>query len=379
MTIAAAVDHDKFYLLIQTNSPGELTAWVRPIVETFKRIVPNSHIILFLTPCPYASGQEQMQAAQIGGVDAVMTWDQTLKQLLGLPYFKKKYLKGAVLFLGGDPFYSQLLGFKYRLPVYGYTDRRQRLGLFYRHVFYQHVVGDLMAERARALIKTREDVLKEHQLPDSEYAVFFCGSRPQHFELFFPFMLETVKEILVYHPNFSPLFVISPFIQDRLVDQIRAQHAIPESLRIVRADSLEMLRIASLLITLPGTNTAEAMYLGVPMLIFVPLNNPERIILDGLVGLLGKLPVIGKLWMKLVVSILKKQNRFYSLPNRLAGRQIVPEIVGELESKYVARVIMDWYLDKARLAAMRDALKEIVVYQPVAELICRRIYNGSQR
>ena len=47
------------HLIIQANSPGEIAAWVFPIVQTFKKICPESIITLCLVPCQYASRNEK--------------------------------------------------------------------------------------------------------------------------------------------------------------------------------------------------------------------------------------------------------------------------------------------------------------------------------
>jgi lipid A disaccharide synthetase len=127
----------------------------------------------------------------------------------------------------------------------------------------------------------------------------------------------------------------------------------------LRANSHEIMSIATLLVTLPGTNTAEAMYLNVPMFVVAPLNKPELIILDGIAGLIEKAPLVGPLIKKMAIQALRKKIKFVSLPNRIANKRIVPEIIDTVESKALAIRIMQLLSDKVQLDTMRNDLKNI--------------------
>ncbi|MBM3273959.1 MAG: lipid-A-disaccharide synthase, partial [Candidatus Sericytochromatia bacterium] len=44
-------------IIIISNAPGELAAWVRPVVGDLRKRHPEARITVALVPCPYASGR----------------------------------------------------------------------------------------------------------------------------------------------------------------------------------------------------------------------------------------------------------------------------------------------------------------------------------
>ena len=152
-----------FNLIIQSNSPGELSSWVRPLVEEVMSQHPGTHVTVALTPCQYASGQEYQIASSISGVQQVYTPKQTLKKLLSWPLRQKAESSGAVFYLGGDPLYSQLLGLKYGFPVYGYTEHARSLGFLFKKIFYK-TEGDLMGARVASFRFNRQAILSKYAL-----------------------------------------------------------------------------------------------------------------------------------------------------------------------------------------------------------------------
>ena len=97
------------HLIIQSNSPGEIAAWVKPIVTAFKQRHKKSFVTLCLVPCQYASGQEKAVGLRINGVDQVMSPLETIKFMLGRNTFISNSVTGHVLCLGGDPLYTRFL------------------------------------------------------------------------------------------------------------------------------------------------------------------------------------------------------------------------------------------------------------------------------
>ena len=126
---------NKFHLILQSNSPGELAAWVQPIAVMCKQHDPLSVITLCLVPCQYASGQEKAAALAISEIDYVLTPTQTLAFLVGFKSLPFQSKQGAVLCLGGDPMYAQFLGLRTGFNSSIYTEHRKKPGLFFKHVF----------------------------------------------------------------------------------------------------------------------------------------------------------------------------------------------------------------------------------------------------
>jgi len=353
-----------FHLIIQSNSPGEVSAWVLPFVQQFKKVKPESTISVCLTPCQYASGEEFDVLTHSPLIDTVWTPKETLTMIKTRPFFSKKNSTGCVLFFGGDPLYSQLIGLKTGFPIYGYTEHKRSLGFLFKKTFFRHEVGDLMSERLHNLTIDKDAIREKYGLPQKPILLVFCGSRPKHFKPFFPFMQETLDHLKQINKNVHPVFLISPFISDETYQPLVQN----KEYSIVRGSSIELMSIATCLVSLPGTNNVEATYLRLPMVIVIPLNRPDLIIFDGLLGLLGEIPLIG-IWIKrAVIAVLKRTVPFFAPPNRMAQKKIVPEIIEEIEESTLAKQI-DFYLQDEQLTSMKASLEVISIPKGVATTI----------
>ncbi len=360
-----------FTLYIQTNSPGELTSWVKPIVEEVCHQNPDATVIIVLTPCQYASGKEADIARAIPGVSRVYTPAETLRLVLSWPLRPPLKTSGAILYLGGDPQYSRLLGYKFKVPTYAYTEHKGSLKKGFSHVFYKEA-GDLMAARIAQFKPNREAILQKYGLIHADNVLFFCGSRPQHFLALAPFMAQVAQEIQKTEPSFKPILAVSPFVSQHHVAQLQEKRLL-EGLQVINGDSLELLSVAQFLITLPGTNTAEAMYLHVPMLVLIPLNRPDLIILDGLAGIIDKIPVLGTLVKRGVLAFLKRQKRAYSQPNRMSGQNLVPELAQTLTVPLVAHHILSYLNSESKRLKMVQNLARFMPDDGIVKTIVTRI------
>ena len=104
-------------VVIISNGPGELSTWVRPVVDSLNKINNsfnknerlNFSMNLILVPCPNATGKEYKVAKSWDKFE-VVTKANTFWKLLIRPYKYAKWpQKGIVIFLGGDQFWSVLL------------------------------------------------------------------------------------------------------------------------------------------------------------------------------------------------------------------------------------------------------------------------------
>ena len=64
-----------------------------------------------------------------------------------------------------------------------------------------------------------------------------------------------------------------------------------------------------------------------PLLMVLPLNNPEQFVFDGLAQLIFKIPVIGPFLRFILIKILLIKKPLLALPNIMAKKEIVPEII----------------------------------------------------
>ncbi|MDC3072730.1 glycosyl transferase, partial [Prochlorococcus sp. AH-716-O10] len=104
-------------VVIISNGPGELSTWVRPVVDYLNKINDTSKNIdklnysirLVLVPCPNATGKEY-EVAKSWHKFELVTEAKTFWKLLIRPAQYAKWPKeGIVIFLGGDQFWGVLL------------------------------------------------------------------------------------------------------------------------------------------------------------------------------------------------------------------------------------------------------------------------------
>ncbi len=155
-------------ILILSNGPGEVTTWVRPVVQALRQQLGDNRslvrISVILSPCPNATGNEVAIAQSYPEVDRVQGAEHFFPFLLwGKTAENWDWRdKGVVVFLGGDQFFpvviSKRLG--YRTVVYAEWDARwhqwiDHFGVMQPKIIadapkkYAHkltVVGDLMAD-----------------------------------------------------------------------------------------------------------------------------------------------------------------------------------------------------------------------------------------
>ncbi|MGK7920154.1 MAG: lipid-A-disaccharide synthase [Trichodesmium sp.] len=120
---------DKVDIVILSNGPGELVTWVRPVVQQLRQQTNiELRISLILSPCPHATGKEAAIARSYPEIDRVqapeyfwqfLLWGKTAENW-------NWYSQGVVLFLGGDQFFTVVVGKRlgYRTVIYAEWDAR---------------------------------------------------------------------------------------------------------------------------------------------------------------------------------------------------------------------------------------------------------------
>jgi lipid-A-disaccharide synthase len=93
--------------------------------------------------------------------------------------------------------------------------------------------------------------------------------------------------------------------------------------------------------------------------------------MDGLIGLILALPGLRLLKRRLVPRLLAKVP-FVSLPNRIAGIPIVPELRGHVTPAGVARAASTLLDDPEKLALIRSALRRFAD-RGAAERVAERL------
>ena len=106
---------EKNAVVIVSNGPGELSTWVKPIVESIatqkilEKESPKLLINLVLVPCPNSTGEELKSASKWNKFDFISDQKDFFKLLLNPKKFFKWPKNGVVIFLGGDQFWSVIL------------------------------------------------------------------------------------------------------------------------------------------------------------------------------------------------------------------------------------------------------------------------------
>jgi lipid-A-disaccharide synthase len=222
--------------------------------------------------------------------------------------------------------------------------------------------------------------------PDKPVITFLPGSRPAHIKFLAPLFFNAAKALRQKQPCCQFVFGLSPYtnalkieesITKEKADAAAKKYGLFGSMMtedgrryIVSEDGTKILliekapfdamNIADLIITIPGTNTAEAAALGKPMLVVIPFNKPEEFLFEGLLGLMGSIPLLGKLVKQAAISVLNRTVKLIALPNRKAGRMITPEMRGVLTAEEIAEKAFLMLQDGQALDEMEKELKEIM-------------------
>ena len=361
-------------LYIQSNSPGEITAWIPPIIREFKGQFPSGIVTLLLTPCQYASGEEMAVSSAIPGIDHILTPKQTLQLLFKYP-FVRPHTNSAIICLGGDPVYSRLFAFKYKLKSAIYTHRSITTHHGFDYCFSRRIHGDLMLEHFRSISTSQWT-----RPINEDYCLFLCGSRPQHFFNLLPIIQRTVRIIKKSRPNFQAVLLVSPFINSDRFNQFSSTHDLSDFIIVRDSNQSLYISFARLVVTIPGTNTLQIGALNTPAIVLVPLNNPKALIFDGLAGLIGKIPIICHIFLFFMAHSLAFFNRrtgfLYSLPNQILNQSVFTEIVGILRPKSLAKAILNRFTDTAYLNNARTALADIDS-PPIASTMINQLFRSS--
>lgn len=341
------------HLFICTNSPGELDAWVTPIVRTFHTEYPNGSVCIFITPCQYASGSETRLATAIPHVTQVYSPKETLRYLLARPWRYPPSPNTRVLSLGGDPLYARLLAWKHRCPAGIYTHRNIQTLAGFAHCFSSPHDDGLMAESVRGPIP-------DPPIPvPANYLLVLCGSRPQHFFNLLPFMLSVIQRLHTHQPTIPVVLGVSPFIDPEDWAQFQRTHDCSGITSIHTTSMTPYIANAQLIVTIPGTNNAQMAYLNKPALVLLPTNKPRALILDGLAGLIGKLPILGTAILRIAIAYKLKNTAFFSLPNRWLGQTIYPEYAGHLDEEPVATAIATLWNHSDQQKKIKSSLSKL--------------------
>lgn len=328
-------------IVLVANSPGELSALVKPAAEEFSKD-SRYRIILVLTPCQYVSGKEIEYSRGIREIKEIISAAEYKRWIFLGQKPKIKFAdQGAVLFLGGDLAHAMLIAKRLKYPAYAYIQEHLAWKKFYKKFFVPDatacykfiklgvreklkIVGNLMVDSVANLKKWS---------PEKEMVTFMPGSREWEIDYMTPFYKKVLAILKEKETRLKFQVVSSPFAK---------AHPLEEAKMI----EFEDIYNSELVITIPGTNTAKIAARGIPMLVVFPLNHPEVIPLEGVADIIGKVPVMGRAFKKWLAHVVNKKTKFFALPNQKAGIEIVPEIRGKITPEKVAEKVISLLKDK---------------------------------
>lgn len=332
------------------NGPGELWGWARPLSR--EMATRGWKVTIRLLPCPFASGRE-LHAAERLDVVSVKGPCNWIKTILSF----KDVQTDLVVQLGGDLLFGRILSAVSRAPLacYTYGDKKgikkcDLVATAFSNMadnisVNASVMGDLVSDG----VKMEEG---DFYWKSKGFRVaFFPGSRPEIRRISMPYLREVVVLLKEREPDLEYATLMSPFITSDEIKLWKARGLCP-----VTASAGKVLKGADLAVTQPGTNTLEILHTSVPALVAVPFRFLKNIPLSGFKGIVLSMPG-GE---KLKDSLLRKKAEntgFLAWPNRLAGAEVMPELVGDISPEDLVDNILAMLRNRDKIKTIKDRLK----------------------
>ncbi|BAU65811.1 putative lipid-A-disaccharide synthase [Stanieria sp. NIES-3757] len=406
-------------ILILANGPGEITTWVRPVVQALRQelnLSPVSEclkarISVVLSPCPHSTGQEAAIAKSYPGVDRVQSSEHFVSFLLSGKTAEHWdwYDRGIVIFLGGDQFYTLIIGrhLGYQTLVYAEWEARwyrwldhfavmqpqvmAKIPARYHHKFT--VVGDLIADINQSS--------EPNNLPPKPVIGLLPGSKPAKLAQGIPLCLAIAEKIQAQRPDVTFIIPVAPTLSLTTLAQYSDREFNPIIARlgnvgghlssdraedssvmvttggtkiklITKFPAYDELTQCQLCLTTVGANTAELGSLAIPMIVLLPTQQLDAMrAWDGLPGILANLPGIGSSFAKLINWLVIRQKRLFAWPNIWAKTEIVPELIGHLQPEKIAEMVLDYLDHPEKLQYIRDRLIAVRGEKGAAQKIAR--------
>ncbi len=171
--------------------------------------------------------------------------------------------------------------------------------------------------------------------PQERVVLLLPGSRKQEIKSLLPLFLQAARKVAAAVPEVVFVLPLASTVADEMV-QPEVQDA-GVSVRLVREHLYDWMQAAESAMAASGTVTLEAALMNLPCVVTYKVNP----LTYGLGKLLVKLPYI-------------------SLPNIIAGRQVVPELVqNEAQPQRLAAEVLKYLQDAEHCAATHRALEEV--------------------
>jgi len=413
-------------VVIISNGPGELATWVKPVVDEINKINKSLYVKdkldftlrLVLVPCPNATGKEILVANSWNKFELITKSKSFWKLLIKPRSFASWPKKGVVIFLGGDQFWSILLAKRlgYINITYAewisrwpqWTNKIAAMNLKVKELIpkkYQYkceIIGDLMAD-----IKINSEISFKNE--EENYVALLPGSKKAKLSVGIPFFLEIADHIAEKNHNINFIIPVAPTtdkseylffqseknpitkyysskiktikrIKNSCFDYVIETSKNTKIYLIKKHPCYEILKECDLAITTVGANTAELAAIALPMLVLLPTQHLHMMnAWDGIFGIIGKISFINKFLTYLVKYFYFKKKKFYAWPNIKAKKLIVPERIGNISPKKIAREVLLLIKNKDHLKSISDNLRKERGEKGAAEKLASIIFNSIKK
>lgn len=379
-------------LLIVANGPGEIAGWVLPIAREIRTRVEAAalRLVLIMPPSQFASGSEQRLAASSGLFDHIAPPRECLRLALGLASLRTER-PAALLHLGGDLWFSRRLGARWSIPAFAFAETSliARHHRAFREIFVPSPrIASLLVERGvdAARVSVAGDPRLDHlprrdgSHPDPRSralrVTMLAGSRERFFRLLFPLWAEAAIHLRLLRPDAAISIAIAPLLPARAVEGVIRpwqERLAASRITLAREGTPEAIAECDLVITIPGTTTMEVAALPVAALVVLPMQMIGAAPAEGMLEWVLRIPLVGPWAKRMIAPVIIARHRYVSLPNRLSGRAILPELVGTVTPEGIAEHASALLGDEGRLREIEEALRDLAGPRGAAGRIAERI------
>jgi len=413
-------------VVIVSNGPGELATWVSPVVDELNNINQSLwnenkltiNLRLVLVPCPNATGKEFIVANSWNKFELITKSKSFWKLLINPHSFANWPNKGVVIFLGGDQLWSILLAKRLGYQNITYAEWISRWPRWTNEIAAMNpkvkklipnryknkcqIIGDLMAD-----IKLNSEIQFKNK--EKLYIALLPGSKKAKLSVGIPFFLEIADHIATESQNVNFIIPIAPttdeneylFFQSErnpiakyYSSKIQKIQKIKDSCfdykietskntkiyLIKKHPCYEILKECDLAITTVGANTSELAAIALPMLVVLPTQHLNMMnAWDGIFGLIGKISFINRLLTSIIKYFYLKKKKFFAWPNIKSKRMIVPERIGNISPKKIAKEVLFLLKNRDQLNSIRDNLLKERGNKGAAQKLASMIVNSIKK
>ncbi len=196
-------------------------------------------------------------------------------------------------------------------------------------------VGNPLVDIVRTHLPRQEALAKVGKCEGRQLVLLLPGSRVKEIVNVLPIMLKALPLIKQAHPEVDFVLAKAGNIEEELLTKVLAQSSTP--VKVVEGDNYDVMSVCDAAIATSGTVTLEAALCGLPSVICYKAN------------------AVSVAFAKRLVKV-----KYIGLPNILAGKEILPELIQEkLTPEKIAAGVVE-FLRPECYRAIREELKGAV-------------------